>query len=158
MAPADTSTRPICSVLPRSTDHHGYISSSEMKQLPSSLSGTKSGSVISSGSPPPPLELESPSLFSARSSSVKQEFTQWQHIQWACTANNNVLWPHGMPINSSPLSAAYMCKWIGSALVHIMACRLFGAKQLSTPMLGYCHFDPQEQTSVKCLSKYKTIH
>ena len=33
-------------------------------------------------------------------------------------------------INSSPPSAAYIPQWIGSALVHIMACRLFGAKPL----------------------------
>ena len=28
-----------------------------------------------------------------------------------------------------------------------MACRLFGAKPLSKPMLGYCPLDPWEQTS-----------
>ena len=38
---------------------------------------------------------------------------------------------------------------IWSALVQIMACRLFGAKPLSKPMLGYCQMDPWEQTSVK---------
>ena len=55
----------------------------------------------------------------------------------------------GMPIstrkhevNSSPPSAAYLCQWIGSALVQIMACRLFGAKPLSEPMLEYCYLDP----------------
>ena len=51
-------------------------------------------------------------------------------------------------INSFPPSAAYMRKWIGSALVHTMAYRLFGAKPLSEPMLDYCQMDPQEQTSV----------
>ena len=45
-------------------------------------------------------------------------------------------------LNSSPLSATYMCQWIGSALVQIMACRLFSAKPLSKPMLGYCQFGP----------------
>ena len=44
-------------------------------------------------------------------------------------------------INLSPPSAAYVCQWIGSALVQIMACRLFGAKPLSKPMLGYCQLD-----------------
>ena len=29
-----------------------------------------------------------------------------------------------------------------------MACRLFGAKPLSKPMLGYCWLDNEEQTSV----------
>ena len=37
--------------------------------------------------------------------------------------------------NSSSPSAAYMRQWIGSALVQILARRLFGAKQLSKPML-----------------------
>ena len=39
--------------------------------------------------------------------------------------------------NSSPPSAAYMRQSIGSALVQIMACRLFAAKPLCKPMLGY---------------------
>ena len=39
--------------------------------------------------------------------------------------------------SSSP-SAAYMRQRISSALVQVMACRLFGAKPLSKPMLGYC--------------------
>ena len=51
--------------------------------------------------------------------------------------------------NSSPPSAAYMHQWIGSALVQIMACRLFGAKPLSAPMLVYCQLDYWEQTSLK---------
>ena len=42
-------------------------------------------------------------------------------------------------VNSSPPSAAYMRQWIRTALVQIMACRLFGAKPLSKPMLVYCH-------------------
>ena len=52
-------------------------------------------------------------------------------------------------LNSSPPSAAYMRQWIGSALVQIMACRLFGAKPLSKPMLGYYQLDPWEQISMK---------
>ena len=43
-----------------------------------------------------------------------------------------------MPINSAPPNAAYMHQWIGSALVRILVCRLFGAKPLSKPMLCYC--------------------
>ena len=42
----------------------------------------------------------------------------------------------------SPPSAAYMRQWIGSALVQIMACRLFGAKPLSKPRLDYIQLDP----------------
>ena len=45
-------------------------------------------------------------------------------------------------VNSSPPSAAYMHQWIGSALVQIMACRLFGAKPLSKPMLGVLLIGP----------------
>ena len=45
-------------------------------------------------------------------------------------------------INSSPPSAAYMRQWIRSTLVQIMACRLFGAKPLSEPVLGYCQLEP----------------
>ena len=38
--------------------------------------------------------------------------------------------------NGSPPSAVYMRQWMGLALVQIMACRLFGAKPLSIPMLS----------------------
>ena len=43
-----------------------------------------------------------------------------------------------MCLNSLRPSDAYMRRWTGSSLVHIMACRLFGAKPLSEPMLKYC--------------------
>ena len=59
--------------------------------------------------------------------------------------------------NSSPPSAAYMCQWIGSTLVQIMACHLFCAKPLSKPMLVYCQLDPYKQISVKFQSKYKSF-
>ena len=55
----------------------------------------------------------------------------------------------GKLTNSSPPSVAYMRQWIRLVLVQIMACRLFGAKPLSKPMLFYCQLDPKEQTSVK---------
>ena len=45
-------------------------------------------------------------------------------------------------INSSPPSAEYMRQWIRSALVQVMACRLFNAKPLSELVLGYCQLDP----------------
>ena len=51
-------------------------------------------------------------------------------------------------LHLSPPSAAYMRQWIRSALVQIMACRLFAAKPLSKPMLLYGQLDPSEQTSV----------
>ena len=47
---------------------------------------------------------------------------------------------------------------IGSALVQIMACRLFGAKPLSKSMLHYCQMDPSEQTTVKFSSKFQIFH
>ena len=36
-----------------------------------------------------------------------------------------------------------------------MACRLFGAKPLSKPMLGYSQLDPLEQTSVQFFQNTK---
>ena len=50
--------------------------------------------------------------------------------------------PRGPWVNSSSPSATYMYQWIRSALVQIMACRLFSAKPLSKPMLDYCQLDP----------------
>ena len=63
--------------------------------------------------------------------------------KWICTQISYFF----KVFNSSPPSGAYMHQWIGSALV--MACRQFGAKLLSKPMLAYCQLDPYEQTSVK---------
>ena len=42
------------------------------------------------------------------------------------------------PLNACPPSAPYMCQWMKSALVQIMACCLFGAEPLSEPNHGYC--------------------
>ena len=47
----------------------------------------------------------------------------------------------------------YMRQLTGSALVRVMACRLFGGKPLPEPMLAYCQLDSNEQTSVKFKSK-----
>ena len=52
-------------------------------------------------------------------------------------------------VNSSPPISAHIRHWIGSALVQITACRLFGVKPLSKPMLGSLLIEPFEQTSVK---------
>ena len=52
----------------------------------------------------------------------------------------------GVDVDPSYPNAAYMHAWIGSALVQIMACRLFGAKPLSKPLLGYCQLNPCKQT------------
>ena len=50
-------------------------------------------------------------------------------------------WNPCLFINSSPPNAAYMRQWIGSPLVQIMACRLFGAKPLPESMLDDCQMD-----------------
>ena len=66
--------------------------------------------------------------------------------------------PHPTQPNPTHPRAAYMRQWSESTLVQIMACRLFGAKPLSKPTVGYCQLDPKEQTSVKFWSQYKTFH
>ena len=48
----------------------------------------------------------------------------------------------GDSLNSSAFSGTYMRLRIGSVLAQIMACHLFGPKQSSEPMLGYCQLDP----------------
>ena len=40
-----------------------------------------------------------------------------------------------------PPNDAYMRPVPGSTFVQVMACRLFGAKPLSDPMLPYCQLD-----------------
>ena len=51
-------------------------------------------------------------------------------------------------VNSLRPGDAYMRHLAGSSLVHVMACRLFGAKPLPEPMTTYCQLDPLEQSSV----------
>ena len=59
--------------------------------------------------------------------------------------------PYGVMdlVNSLRPSGVCMRRWTGSALVQVMACRLFGDKLLSGPMLEYGYFEPQEEFSVK---------
>ena len=38
-----------------------------------------------------------------------------------------------------------------------MACRLFGAKPLSEPIMNNCELDPEEQISVKFESKHNNL-
>ena len=61
-------------------------------------------------------------------------------------------------VNSSPPSSVYKRQWIESALVQIMACRIFGTKPLSKAMLTYCQLDSNEQTSMKVEARYKPFH
>ena len=66
-------------------------------------------------------------------------------------------------IKSSPPTAAYMRQWIGSALVQIMACRLFGAKPLSKPMLFFVNWtlrnklqwNSNQNTKRKCIWRHR---
>ena len=55
-------------------------------------------------------------------------------------------------------SAAYMHQWTGSALVQVMAWRLFGAKPLPVPMQPYCQLDSWEQISVKLELEFYHFH
>ena len=50
------------------------------------------------------------------------------------------------PYHLSPRSAAYTPRWTGSALIQVMACRLFGSKPLRESVLTY---GPLEPNSVK---------
>ena len=54
-------------------------------------------------------------------------------------------------------SDAYMHQSVQHTLVQIMACRLFGAKPLSRPMLPYCQLDPKEHISVIFYVKFKVF-
>ena len=53
---------------------------------------------------------------------------------------------------------AYICRCTRSSLVHIMACRLLGARSLSEPMLTYSQLGNKEQNSVKYQSKFEHFH
>ena len=80
-------------------------------------------------------------------------------VKLCCSLSHVSLHSHNRKdINSSPHSAAYMRQWIGSALVQIMACRLFGAKPLSKPMLCYSQLYPFEQIKVKFETIYTAFH
>ena len=51
-----------------------------------------------------------------------------------------------------------MRQWTGSALLQIMACRLFGTKPLPDPMMAYSQLDSWEQISVKFESEFYHFH
>ena len=61
-------------------------------------------------------------------------FSLWGHVQWLLSTH-------------LPIMSHIMRQWTGSTLVQVLACRLFGAKPLSEPMLTYCQLGPWEQTS-----------
>ena len=68
--------------------------------------------------------------------------TEVESQYFAASFKKKKIWPCYDYIKSSPLSAAYMRRWTGSALVQVMACHLFGAKPLPWPILTYSQFDP----------------
>ena len=65
---------------------------------------------------------------------LKSQKTGWSFIE--------IMAWHCQTFKSSTPSAAYIHQWIGSSLAQIMSCRLFAAKPLSKPMMGYCQLDP----------------
>ena len=48
---------------------------------------------------------------------------------------------HITSLKWSPSSAAYIRQWTGSALVQVMACRLFGAKASNVPVATHCQLE-----------------
>ena len=84
----------------------------------------------------------------------------WICLRWACLLVQGwcyptILYRHWL---ISPYSAAYMRQWTGSALVQVMACRLYGTKPLPEPMLAYCQLDSWEQISAKFESEFYHFH
>ena len=61
-------------------------------------------------------------------------------------------------LNSSPPTAAYMRRETGTAMVQVMACRLFGAKPLPAQMLAKSQLDCWVQISVKFESEFYRFH
>ena len=57
-------------------------------------------------------------------------------------------------LDSTLPSASYMRRWTGSALVQVMAYRLFGAEPLPEPMLVFCQSDPWKQISLKTKAEF----
>ena len=71
----------------------------------------------------------------------------------------NIVWENfaaisNVPINLSLPSAAYMGHWIGSALVQIIACRLFGAKPTNAGLLS---IEPLETNFGEILVKNRSF-
>ena len=74
---------------------------------------------------------------------------------WGCSSDN---WATLRQINSLRLSDTHMCQYNIWTLVQIMACRLFGAKPLSEPMLSYYQLDLKGHISVKFHLKFWHFH
>ena len=61
-------------------------------------------------------------------------------------------------LNSSRPGDAYMRQYSISALVQTMACRRFGAKPLSEPMLPYFQLNTKEHILMKFYSKFEILN
>ena len=92
------------------------------------------------------------------------EFTWGQfhkNCSWICSPIIRLkLLPHLPKTNEwtdLPL-VPHMRRWIVSALVEIMACRLDGAKPLPEVILTYNKLDPKEHISMKSYLKLKYCH
>ena len=72
----------------------------------------------------------------------------WVHLCIWSVTKSYICYPPPPPPPPPP-SAAYMRPWIGLAMVEIMACRLFGTKPLSNPMLDYCQLDKLQWILIK---------
>ena len=88
-------------------------------------------------------------LFSTRAKEQNEAMCIFHGIY--CTRNRH---PKVNNPSSSTHSAACMRQWIGSALVEIMVCRLFGVKPLFKPMLVFVHWTLRKKHS-EILIKYK---
>ena len=119
-------------------------------------------------------------VFHMKIRNPQMELSLWQPIlkwitltslKWKCSPSYLMLKVitlsgHNTPISSvegvvlhlSPPCAAYMHQRIESALVQIMVCRLFRAKQLSKPMLVYLSIGPLGTNFSEILIKIKTFH
>ena len=77
------------------------------------------------------------------------ETTQLRDTFWFIRSLPRCISRHMIPLMPH-ICVSELCQY---ALVHVMVCRLFGAKPLHEPMLTYCQLNPKEQTSVELQSK-----
>ena len=70
------------------------------------------------------------------------EGNNWLPISFLIDCDDWLGYPDDLLCDSfNPTGAVFMRQWIGSELVQILACRQFGTKPLSKPMVGYCSLE-----------------
>ena len=85
-------------------------------------------------------------------------FLWYSDVTWACVRTTQITANQlNYLCNSSPSSVACIRQWIGSALVQIMACRLFGAEPLSKPNAGLLTIGPSETNFSELLIKIQNF-